>query len=129
MKLSQFRKLIREEVRRVVTESKQFKTTIDWGEGPAKFNKLFGEFLKVPSGIKATGKSDSSYEGILDLGKLINKLETDSRYSTQINQNTQVWIYFGGDDAVVLEGLPKDVIATIGKYKKSDPNWFADRYH
>ena len=125
MKASEFRKLIREEVRKMVNES--IKTTIDWGEGPAKFNKLFGEFLTVPSGIREVPKGefmnyDSSYKGILDLDKLINKLETDSRYSAQINQDTQVWIYFKGNDAVVLEGLPKDVVATLGEYEKSEPS-------
>ena len=128
MKVSELRKLIREEVSTILNELKsKYKIKIDWGEGSAKFNKLFGEFLTVPSGIREIPKGqfvnfDSEYKGILDLDKRINKLETDSRYSAQVTLDELVWIYFKGDDAVVLEGLPKDVMATLEKYKQSEPS-------
>lgn len=128
MKLREFRKLLREEVSTVLNELKsKYKITINWGEGSAKFNKLFGEFLTVPSGIKEIPKGqfvnfDGEYKAILDLDRLINKLETDSRYSALVNLDKLVWIYFKGDDSVALEGLPKDVTATLEKYKKSEPS-------
>lgn len=128
MRVSELRKLIREEVSTLLNELKsKYKIKIDWGEGSAKFNKLFGEFLTVPSGIKEIPKGqfvnyDSKYKAILDLDKLINKLETDKRYSAQVTIDKQVWIYFKGNDAVILDGLPNDVMATLERYEKSEPS-------
>lgn len=124
MKLREFRKLIREEINSVLNELKsQYEVTIYWSEEPAKdasFNKIFGEFLTPSSGRKKAAYLDFAHKAILDLDKLINKLETDKRYSIRFNPGIQFSIYFG-DAGIGVTGLPNNVLTTLEKYKKSKP--------
>ena len=117
MKLQQFRKLLREEIRRVLKEQKNVlkNVTVDHVEttSPSKFKKLFGSLFAIKKGPK---KTQYTYEYIVDLDveALIALLKSSKDYST-VNMGYGIDVYYKGSDSMLIttKGLPKDVASAI----------------
>jgi hypothetical protein len=130
MKVSEFRKLIREEVRKVlVYESKMLKNVKAFTQvkingrnslSTAKVQKLFGSFLSIKRGPTRNGYVNN-YVVDLNVDALVSLLKSNKDYKT-IDVDYAVEIIFKDNDSVFLKGLPKDVFNNIAKAGKTDTN-------
>jgi hypothetical protein len=130
MKASEFRKLIREEVRKVLEyESKMLKNVKAFTQvkiigrnslSTAKVQKLFGSFLSIKRGPTRNGYVNN-YVVDLNVDALVSLLKSNKDYKT-IDVDYAVEIIFKDNDSVFLKGLPKDVSKTIVKAGKTDSN-------
>ena len=123
MKTSEFRKLIREEVRRVLKEAapgtlRNVKANVFIFSGKETdqsqlMDKFFGKFITVKQAPNEEG------DAVVDLNvaELLNLLQKNAKYSSEKARYSKkpgsVSIYFGGNDAIELYGLPTDTADVI----------------
>jgi hypothetical protein len=119
MKLSEFRKLIREEVRKVVNEEtsivKSAQASTDDDTSASEMNKMFGSFLTVKQG-PTKGKYTNNYVVDLNVDALSSLLKSNKDYTTMNFHDTLMVFYKGSDSLdIISKSLPKDVITTLIK--------------
>jgi hypothetical protein len=120
MKLSEFRKLIREEVRKVVNEEasiiKNAQASIDDDISTSEMNKMFGSFLTVKQGPTKGDYANNKYVVDLNVDALSSLLKSNKDYSTTDFHDTLMVFYKGSDSIdISSKSLPKDVITTLIK--------------
>ena len=119
MKLSEFRKLIREEVRKVVNEAtsviKNAQVSVSNDMSTSQMNKMFGSFLTVKQG-PTIGKYSDKYVVDLNVDALTSLLKSNKDYTT-LGFDYALMVFFKGDDAVDIDSksIPKDVFTTLEK--------------
>ena len=126
MKASEFRKLIREEIRKVLKEKnnilKNTKVSTDNHLLKSKLQQLFGSFLTIKQGPT---KSQYVLEYVVDLDvdALVSLLKSNKDYSV-LKQYDAISVYYKGGDSLEIktEGLPEDVITTLEKVGRKDSN-------
>ena len=131
MKKIQLKNLIREEIRRVLKEAatstlRNVKAYISIfsgkdGEEMQLADKFFGKFITVKRALNEDG------DAIVDVnvGNLINLLQTDAKYSAGTAEYSKkpgdVRVYYGGNDSIELYGLPTDASDAILSANVSRP--------
>jgi hypothetical protein len=119
MKASEFRKLIREEVSRILKEEnkviKNAEASTITSFPKSKVQKLFGSFLSIKQGPTKDDYTNN-YVVDLDVDALLSLLKSNKDYST-LNPSYAVNVYYKGNDSISLDAksLPKDVISALAK--------------
>ena len=131
MKKIQLKNLIREEIRKVLKEAvtgtvpnvKAYISIFSGkdGEEMQLADKFFGKFITV----KRAPNEDGDAIVDVNVGNLINLLQTDAKYSAGTAEYSKkpgdVRVYYGGNDSIELYGLPtdaSDAILSTGTSKK-----------
>ena len=131
MKAQEFRKLIREEIRRVLKEAatgtlRNVKANVFIFSGKETdelqlMDKFFGKFITV----KQAPNEDGDAVVDLNVTELLNLLQKNAKYSSEKARYSKkpgdVSVYFGGNDAIELYGLPADTADAILSANVSRP--------
>jgi hypothetical protein len=116
MKLSEFRKIIKEEVAKTIKEAQTSQVDI-WASGTInnlkKMLTKLGDTGTALSNIQP--KSNNTYTAQLDLDKFIGGLNTDKRTSLGQYGKGQIGVYYGGVIAFILENLDTNTFNTLKK--------------
>ena len=121
MKISEFKKLIREEIRRVINEGKVI-SNVKAGVLPSnqpKVDKLFGSFIKVTQGpTKSADGFFLNYVVDLDTDALLNLLKSDKNYqvpSWAYEQMNLLQIYYKGSIPFEInaKNIPRDIALAL----------------
>jgi hypothetical protein len=124
MKISEFRKLIREEVRKVISEQrgtinnvKVYTLSTDL-MSPLEFKKAFGSFLTIKQG-PTNSQNQAEYTVDLSVDTLVNLLKSNKNFEVQ-SDNTNVEVYYKGDDQMTIKSksLPANVVSTLKAFEK-----------
>lgn len=130
MKLLEFKKLIREEVRKVLQEQQSVlknitASTIGYDFPVSKFKKLFGSFAIIKKGPT---KSEYTMDYVIDLDvdALVNLLKSNKNYSI-LDADYAIDVYYKGNDSLDINSdkLPKDIInklVAVGTKEEDDLN-------
>ena len=119
MKASEFRKLIREEISRVLGEQskvlKNVKAYTEPSVPKSRVQKLFGSFLSIKQGPTKKDYANN-YVVDLDVDALLSLLKSNKDYGT-VNPSFALDVYYKGHDSISFEAesLPKDVISALAK--------------
>jgi hypothetical protein len=119
MKLSEFRKLIREEVRKVVNEEasiiKNAEVSVEDDMSTSEMNNMFGSFLTVKQG-PTKGKYTNNYVVDLNVDVLTSLLKSDKDYTT-VGFDYALMVFYKGSDSVNIssKSIPKDLFTTLVK--------------
>ena len=131
MKKIQLKNLIREEIRRVLKEAatgtlRNVKANVFIFSGKETdqlqlMDKFFGKFITV----KQAPNEDGDAVVDLNVTELLNLLQKNAKYSSEKAQYSKkpgdVSVYFGGNDAIELYGLPTDTADAILSANTSRP--------
>ena len=130
MKITEFRRLIREEVSKVLKEQKGTLNNVEVSTTTLEFlplatlKKLFGSFLVIKQG-PSESEYTTKYTVDLSVDALVSLLKSNKDYSTLVDSTT-VDVYYKGNDNISInkKSLPTDVVSTLEKvgFKNESPD-------
>ena len=134
MKLSEFKKIIKEEFRKTIKEAQTSQVGI-WASGT--INNLKKTLTKLGDTGTALSnvqpKSNNTYTAQLDLDKFIGGLNTDKRISLGQYGKDKIGVYYAGVMAFILESLDtntynalKKLISKPAEQTNNSPEAFVD---